>query len=145
VSIKHRMRMRTFDLGGPDPVWTIEVEGSHDVYRLATAMTYAQVEFCAVGRSALARLKRHVGKGRYGSLERYLHCRTPEEQAAIEAGLPEPTVAVPVRLLEALVARVRHDHAYPMDVGPHACQADALEDDLRALCEAEGIPVPNRD
>lgn len=37
------------------------------------------------------------------------------------------------------VARIRHDHAYPMEVGPHHCEGCEVEADLRAALD--GAPA----
>lgn len=56
-----------------DPVLTLTLTGVHDVYRFAFGMTYMQVEFCAVGRKALASLRRQLGRERYGWLVDSMH------------------------------------------------------------------------
>lgn len=41
-------------------------------------------------------------------------------------------------ILARCETRIRHDHAYPMEVGPHHCDGCDLEADLRALL-ADGV------
>lgn len=45
-----------------EPILTIDLEGHHDIYRLARALERAQVEFAVLGRKMLAALDRqHPG------------------------------------------------------------------------------------
>lgn len=75
------------------------------------------------------------------------HSPTAINQHAVEAIVAAREAAARAEVLaevEALVLRcvkrVRHDHAYPMEVGPHHCDGCDLEADLRAILarHAEG-------
>lgn len=56
-----------------DPLLTIKVEGTSDVYRFAHHLTHGQVEFARVGRRSLRSLKKQLGPKRYQWLLRYFH------------------------------------------------------------------------
>lgn len=81
----------------------------------------------------MAEGSRIVAEGLSPAVSRILADRT----AALEAERDDLR-----RLLERCAERVRHDHAYPMEFGPHHCDGCDLKADLRqalaAVREREG-------
>lgn len=65
-----------------DQVLTITVVGCHDIYRLIHALEHAQVEFAREGRNIRGKLRRHLGKLRYRSLQNYYNGSTWKKGAA---------------------------------------------------------------
>lgn len=63
--------------------------------------------------------------------------RTAEREARLAA---EAQIEQVKALLARVIAekRIRHDHAYPMEIGPHHCDGCDLQDDIdAALCPSE--------
>jgi hypothetical protein len=54
-----------------DPVLTIRVEGTHDVYRLSKHLERGQVEFARLGRLSLRSLRRQLGRTSFETLVSY--------------------------------------------------------------------------
>lgn len=78
MSVRNRMTTNVYG----DPVLTITVEGTHDVYRLALHLERGQVEFAKQGRNVLTKLRRHLGKARMRSLIDYYSGRTWKREAS---------------------------------------------------------------
>jgi hypothetical protein len=117
MSVSHGMRRAEGTV-----IWTIEVTGGYDIYRFATALLSAQVEFGEVGRRALARLRRHVGPSTYRGLQRYLHCRSPEEQEEYEQLLAAAELdAVGVKARDVVATALEHEGPawWADDTGDH--------------------------
>lgn len=58
---------------GGDPRLVVTVEGTHDVYRFADHLRHGQCEFADVGHDTVRYLKRKLGRGGFGWLQRYMH------------------------------------------------------------------------
>ena len=56
-----------------DPVWTITVEGFHDIYRLSHNLIRCQVDIAKVGQSARTALRRKAGPKRWTWMLRTMH------------------------------------------------------------------------
>lgn len=78
MSVENKMRTNAFG----EPMLTITVVGSHDIYRLAWHLEHGQVEFVEQGRNIRTKLRRHLGKARMRSLVNYYSGRTWKRAAS---------------------------------------------------------------
>jgi hypothetical protein len=62
---------------GGDPVLTITVTGTHDIFRLAHHMERGQCEFARAGQRIKEKLRRRIGLHNYGALVDYMLGRGP--------------------------------------------------------------------
>jgi hypothetical protein len=77
VSARHRLRWRDNSAEGmaDDPILTITVEGSHDVYRLMDVLQRAQLDFAAHGHSIRRALVRKKGRAYMKAADDYFYGR----------------------------------------------------------------------
>lgn len=118
-------------------------EGLTDAARetLAEALSWAAMDWQKYAPDGHADHNRWSwrGDGHEGT-RHYVYEATDQLAPAVEcivaarvAAERERVLAPTLPLVERALGRVRHDHAYPMEVGPHHCAGCDLEADLRAL------------